>query len=135
NANTTASENTAIGLLALQNNTTGGNNTATGSRTLFSNTTGNNNIALGYGAGSYLTTGDNNIDIGNFGLADESNTIRIGDVQTATYIAGIRGTTVSGSLTVVIDANGQLGTVDGVGDLGNGSAGVGSGALFSNTTG
>jgi hypothetical protein len=48
-------------------------------------------------------------------------------------MAGIRGTTVSGGLTVVIDTNGQLGTVDGVGDFGNGDTGVGSGALANNT--
>src|SRR4030095_4040250 len=107
NANTTASENTAIGLLALQNNTTGGNNTATGSRALFGNTTGNNNIALGYGAGSYLITGDHNIHMGHTGLDGESNTIRIGGdtgfgPQTATFIAGIRGTNVSNGLFVVM---------------------------------
>ena len=50
----------------------------------------------------------NNIDVGNAGLADEASTIRIGDVQTATYIAGINGTPVTGE-PVVVDANGQLG--------------------------
>ena len=45
-------------------------------------------------------------------IAGESNTIRIGKkgTQTATYIAGIRGTTVSGGITVQIDTNGRLGT-------------------------
>jgi len=58
-----------------------------------------------------LTTGDNNINIGWLasGPPDESNTIRIGLDQTATYIAGISGTAVVGD-TVVVDANGQLGT-------------------------
>jgi len=48
-------------------------------------------------------------------VAAESNTIRIGgDIgfgpQTATFIAGIRSvTTLTGTLPVVIDANGQLG--------------------------
>src|SRR5262249_44858050 len=65
--------------------------------------------------GVHLTTGDNNIDIGNEGVADESNTIRIGGdtgfgLQTATFIAGISGTAVVGD-PVVVDANGQLGTV------------------------
>jgi len=60
-----------------------------------------------------LTTGDDNIDIGNEGIADEANTIRIGEVQTATFIAGIRGTTTGNgdAITVVIDSAGQLGTM------------------------
>ena len=60
-----------------------------------------------------LTTGDNNIDIGNLGVAGEANTIRIGTAgtQTAAYIAGIAGVTVTGN-PVVIDGSGHLGTVD-----------------------
>ncbi|MGD0949788.1 MAG: tail fiber domain-containing protein, partial [Candidatus Binatia bacterium] len=42
------------------------------------------------GAGASLTTGNYNIDIGSSGKAGESNTIRIGANQTATYIAGIQ---------------------------------------------
>ena len=43
----------------------------------------------------------------------EANTIRIGTVgtQTSTYIAGISGATVPGGVTVIVDANGNLGTV------------------------
>jgi hypothetical protein len=57
-----------------------------------------------------LTTGSNNIDIGNQGVAAESGTIRIGttSTQTATYIAGIYGTSVTGS-AVVVSSTGQLG--------------------------
>jgi len=88
---TTGGNNTANGVNALFSNTTGGNNTANGLNALSSNTTGGGNIALGFSAGSNLTTGDNNIDIGNPGVADEANTIRIGDpaMHTATFIAGI----------------------------------------------
>ena len=59
-----------------------------------------------------LTTGSGNIDIGNGGIAGEANTIRIGDLanQSVTYIAGISGTVVVGN-AVVVNANGQLGTV------------------------
>jgi len=41
--------------------------------------------------GFNLTTGDFNIDIGNAGVADEANTIRIGTSgdQTKTFVAGI----------------------------------------------
>jgi len=65
---------------------------------------------LGDGAGANLFTGDNNIYIYNLGIDGESNTIRIGTVgtHTATFIAGITGTAVTGA-AVVVDANGQLG--------------------------
>jgi len=60
-----------------------------------------------------LTTGDNNIDIGHLGIAGESDTIRIGILQTRTFIAGIRGVTtrIANTVPVLIDAAGQLGTV------------------------
>jgi hypothetical protein len=78
------------------------------------NTTGNNNIAVGYLAGSNLTTSDNNIDVGNNGVSGESNTIRIGTTgtRTATFIAGITGTTVAGGVGVLIGSNGRLGTIN-----------------------
>jgi len=70
-----------------------------------------------------LATGNNNIDIGNLGVATEANVIRIGTevavtdpfgvihpAHTATHIAGISGAAVVGD-TVVVDGNGQLGTV------------------------
>jgi hypothetical protein len=112
-SNTTGNANTANGVVGLFYNTTGNNNTASGSSALFSNTAGNNNIAVGESAGLNLTTGRNNIDIGSKGQAGESNTIRIGKrgTQTATIIAGIRDTTVTGGVAVMIDANGRLGTV------------------------
>ncbi|MGZ5385667.1 MAG: tail fiber domain-containing protein, partial [Acidimicrobiia bacterium] len=71
------------------------------------------NIAVGSSAGSTLTTGVGNIDIGNPGIAGESSTIRIGSVQTRAFLAGVRGRTtgVADGLTVLIDSNGQLGTV------------------------
>jgi hypothetical protein len=55
-----------------------------------------------------------------YGLSSDTNTIRIGlpfdgtNGQNQTFIAGIRGTTVSGGLPVVIDPNGQLGTATAV---------------------
>jgi hypothetical protein len=104
--------NTATGNSALSVNTNGTGNTADGSNALWMSTTGNYNTALGYYAGSNLTTGSYNIDIGNTGVADESAAIRIGTAgnQTATFIAGISGAPVAG-LTVVVDGNGQLGTI------------------------
>jgi hypothetical protein len=112
--NTTGEDNTANGSAALFFNTTGRSNTANGFQALSSNTTGDGNIALGDHAGVNLTTGDNNIDIGNEGVADESNTIRIGSSldQTRTLIAGIRDvTTATAAIPVVISTEGQLGTM------------------------
>jgi trimeric autotransporter adhesin len=111
--NSVGSYNTATGTGALLGNTTGNSNTAIGNAALAGNTTGQNNIALGFAAGHSLTTGSDNIDIGNNGVADESNTIRIGTVgtQTTTYIAGIRETQlVRGTAVAVgVTPDGQLG--------------------------
>ena len=122
--NTTGNQNTATGLAALQFNTianyntahgyfalvhnTGASNTAIGSKALWHNSTGSSNIGLGVSAGANLTTGSNNIAIGNFGVAAESNTIRIGRVQTRTFIKGISGVAIAGA-QVVVNAGGQLG--------------------------
>ena len=114
-ANTTGDANIAIGVQALIGNSTGGGNTAVGDSALYHNTSGDANIALGFHAGDF-TTGSNNIDIGHLGVEGESNTIRIGGnvfghgPQTAAFIAGISGTAVVGD-AVVVDGNGQLGTV------------------------
>jgi len=68
---------------------------------------------LGFGAGTNLTTGSNNIDIGSAGVAGESNKIRIGTkgIQKATFVAGINGVTVANGVGVIINPQGQLGTV------------------------
>jgi len=104
-------DNTANGTGALFTNGSGSNNTAVGFGALYSNQNGSSNIAVGADAGYHLTTGSNNIDIGNQGVAADSDTIKIGvqGTQTATYIAGIRGATIAGGVTVVVDAAGQLG--------------------------
>jgi hypothetical protein len=108
--NTTGSLNTASGFGALEVNTTGNFNTASGFEALSANTTGSGNIAVGFQAALDLTTGSNNIEIGNRGAAADSDTIRIGTAATqkATFIAGIFGTSVTGS-AVVVNSNGRLG--------------------------
>ena len=75
--------------------------------------TGSNNIAVGFRAGINLTTGNNNIDIAAFGVAGESNTIRIGriGVQKNAYMQGISGATASGGVAVFVAPNGKLGTL------------------------
>jgi hypothetical protein len=128
NKNTTGFGNTATGSLALANNTLGVFNTAVGDLALFGNgsgdgntaiganalgnTTGFSNIGIGLEAGLNHTVGSNNICIGNSGVVGESSTIRIGTVgiQTATFVAGISGTTSSGGVAVFVNGNGQLGT-------------------------
>ena len=64
-------------------------------------------------AGVNLTTGSNNIDIGNAGVvpASPNHPHRHSGTQTDTFIAGIYGATVAGGVGVIVDTNGQLGTV------------------------
>jgi trimeric autotransporter adhesin len=111
--NSIGNNNNAVGYGSLLNNTTGSDNSGQGYFSLAGNTTGNLNIGVGYKAGVNLTSGSNNIDIGNSGVAAESNIIRIGTpgTQSATFIAGIAGTNISGGATVVVSSSGQLGVV------------------------
>jgi hypothetical protein len=128
--NTIGGLNTAVGFFTLFSNTTGGSNTAVGYQALLGSSTGSGNTAVGYDAlvghngnentalgdfaGAGQSTGDNNIDIGAnvFGVAGESNTIRIGNTDiTDTFISGISGTTVASGAAVLVDSNGHLGTV------------------------
>ena len=119
-SNSEGHANTALGSDALYSNSTGRNNVAIGSSALLDNTTGRNNTAIGWYAGR-RTTGNDNILIANKGVAGESQTMRLGVKGTAgvagsgitrTFIAGIQGRTtgLAGS-AVLIDANGQLGTI------------------------
>ena len=112
-SNTTGYSNTAIGSSALLVNTTGSNNTAIGNSALNANTTGSNNIAIGHEAGIRHTTGSNNIYVESRGAVNEFRTIRIGTTSThgRTFIAGVSGVTVAGGVGVIVDNNGQLGTV------------------------
>ena len=111
-SNTTASANTAVGYEALFGTTTGGNNTALGANAL-GNAHGSNNIGIGVFAGSNINTGSYNIDIGNSAPGDESNTIRIGNInrQTAAFLAGVDGATSSSGTAVFVNSSGQLGTL------------------------
>jgi hypothetical protein len=103
--------NTASGMGALEHNVNGSDNTANGYVALV-DATGSKNTALGSQAGFNLTNGSNNIMIGNQGVAADDSVIRIGDIQTKVFVAGISGVTTGGAaIPVVIDSNGQLGTV------------------------
>ena len=69
---------------------------------------------MGENAGENLSGSDsNNIDIGAnvAGVAGENNTIRIGNTDiTTTFIKGISGKQLPVALTVLVAANGHLGT-------------------------
>jgi trimeric autotransporter adhesin len=138
-----ADNNTAVGVAALLLNTTGIQNTATGGFALYNNSAGSGNVAIGYQAGSALTTGNNNIDIGSFGVAGESNTIRIGDpaIHAAMFLAGITAKSPAPpNQAVLVDpATGQLGSADvssfGVVSTDPGNTAVGDQALQNNNGG
>ena len=135
------SQNVAIGTSALvstnptdapNNNlaTDGMSNVAVGHWALSQNTTGKGNVALGNSGGLVATTGNYNIYVGDTTRASSSSasneivlganttglgsgTTLIGNASTTkTYIQGIRGVgSLTGTQTVVIDGNGQLGSV------------------------
>ncbi|MFL6500379.1 MAG: hypothetical protein ACJ8LL_06635 [Candidatus Udaeobacter sp.] len=96
--------NTAVGYYTLWYNDSdalglANNNTAVGSVALFNNIDGSENTAVGTGAGRNVIAGFNNTYVGDFVgtlAADESDTIRIGDVSNGNgagslqcYIGGI----------------------------------------------
>ena len=143
--NTTGNYNTASGVNALFLNTTGSYNTAIGVAALASLTIGNSNIAIGADAASSVSSGNSNhnIHIGSEGAPSDNFTIRIGGsggnasggypAQTSFFVAGVRGITTGNSdaVPVVIDSNGQLGTVNSsrrfkedIQDMGEASSGL-----------
>jgi hypothetical protein len=101
-SNTTGSNNTAYGEEALENSNND-HNTAVGSSALRSNTTGSGNTALGSFAGINVTTADQVICIGING-ENVSNSCFIGSIHGVT-------TAVNDAIPVVIDSDGQLGTM------------------------
>jgi hypothetical protein len=111
-SNTEGQYNTASGIYALYSNTIGTYNTAIGIDALNNNTAGSYNIAIGDGAGYLQSTGNRNIYIGSavYGVAGESNVMRIGNGQTQTYIAGINGIGIGTGSPVYVNSSGQLGT-------------------------
>lgn len=104
----------AAGSGALASDTTGARNLRVGYQSLSNDTTGDLNVAVGYTAGQNVTTGSNNVDIANTGVAGDARTIRIGTdgSQTRAFLGGVYGVTPAGvTQTVVMNSNGQLGTV------------------------
>jgi hypothetical protein len=110
NDNTSGSGNTAFGYAALRSTSTGSNNIGFGYQSLYQDATGSNNIAMGYQAGYNLYNGSNNIEIGSAGGPGDNNVIRIGSTQVNAYIAGIKGSQVTGA-AVYVSSSGQLGVL------------------------
>ncbi|MCC7243386.1 MAG: tail fiber domain-containing protein [Acidobacteria bacterium] len=118
-SNTPGWLNTAVGRAALlyldgPDVNSSSRNTAIGNNTLESLTAGQYNTALGAFAGAALEMGDDNIYLGNNGIANESQTIRIGSAShTRAFMAAVRGVTTArnDAVAVVVDTLGQLGTV------------------------
>jgi hypothetical protein len=126
---TTATDgaNTALGSIALNALTSGQENVAVGRRAHEFATSGSNNTIVGWRAGDGLTTGDGNTFLGSQAGANEGPTVSDviclgspGDTnggQTTPnrcYIGNIVGVTTGGpapSVPVIIDQDGQLGTV------------------------
>jgi hypothetical protein len=116
---TTGCCNVAVGIDALRSNNQN-SSVAVGLRALRDLNNGQENIALGPETGMRKVSGSVNIYIGRQ-VADsaantESFTIRVGDVggYSRFFAGGIRGvnTGQSDAVAVVIDSNGQLGTVN-----------------------
>ena len=116
--NVAGEDNNAVGAEALEfNGGTASNNTAVGAVALFNNVDGSENTAVGKGAGQNVITGFNNTYVGDFVgtlAADESDTIRIGDVSNGNgagseecYIGGIWNNfqPVNGSNVVQVTLN------------------------------
>jgi hypothetical protein len=113
---TSGGGNTAVGDGALYNLPTGGFNTAIGQGALAAMTTGSANTAIGQGAGGNVTTGGGNLYLANEGVDGENSTIRIGSGllgHSRLFLAATRGvqTGINNAAFVMIDSNGQLGTV------------------------
>lgn len=128
---TEGDSNTAIGHLAGLNVTTGTQNTILGNASGAIFTTGSFNVIIGSspttgvnpsvnGAGyNYTGAESSNVLLQNQGVTGESNVIRIGQQgtgatqQNSCFIAGIRGSTTgqNNAIAVLVDSNGQLGTV------------------------
>lgn len=95
-------------------------NTAVGAAAGLRLTNGARNVLVGASAGEHLVNGTANVYVGFVGSAavpgldTESQTIRIGDTaQTRAFVGGVSGVTtgLNDAVPVVVDSNGQLGTV------------------------
>jgi hypothetical protein len=123
-ANTTASNNTAVGSGALGANTTGDRNTAVGASALDATTTGLRNTANGYNALTENTTGNSNTALGAFTLSAATTA----DGNTAVGDGALNATT-TGADNTAVGQNCMLNNT-----TGGFNTAIGKLALSSNTT-
>jgi Chaperone of endosialidase len=111
----TAGGNVAIGYHTLLGATDSSSNVAIGTGAFQNLVSGNYNIAIGLGAGGSTNSGFSNIYLGNPGINGENRTVRLGSGtdHTRMFLAAVRGTTTgqNNGVAVIIDGNGQLGTI------------------------
>ena len=112
-------QSVGIGAISLNSLITGNRNTGVGYSSLTSVTTGSDNIGIGHSAGAALTGSDSrNICIYHTGVSGDTGVIRIGSIfaQDRTFISGINGATVAGTVTpntvLNVDDQGQIGQVE-----------------------
>lgn len=107
--------NTAVGYGSLYVVSQGDSNTALGNIALSSLGTGGYNTAIGDSAGINLTAGSRNLYVGNEGITTENSTIRVGSGlwHTRLFLGASRGITtgLNNAIPLVIDSNGQVGTL------------------------
>ena len=135
-SNTTGNSNTAVGLSAIYSNATGSSNTSIGARALGFSVSGSSNIAVGSQAALNLSgANSNNIDLGSQGASSDNGVTRLGDpaAQSSFFAAAVRTATTgqNNAIPVMIDSNGQLGTVSSsarfkqdIRDMGDASSGL-----------
>jgi trimeric autotransporter adhesin len=127
--NTTGTQNTAIGTVALTANTTGANNIGVGTRALFGNTTGSNNLALAIDALRCNTTGALNTAVGLSALCANVE----GDQSTAVGYEALKNQNPVGNAdmnNVAVGFQAALCTT-----TGTSNTAVGAQALCANSTG
>ena len=132
-------DNTLVGTYAGRDLTTGASHVVVGSGALISLNGGVYNTVIGTHAAAQKPSGSQNIYIGPFVGDDPANTedftIRIGNpaMVNRAFIGGVRSITTgaANAVTVLIDGNGQLGTVNSsrrykedIQDMGDASSGL-----------
>ena len=119
-SNTSGFGNTAVGDSALDDCTEGNENVAVGDLALNSCTDGDANVAVGFLAGGSITTGSRNVLLGGgagVNVKTASNVIAIGaeivgiNESNTCFIGNIFGQGTPAGVSVLIGANGRLGTV------------------------
>jgi hypothetical protein len=109
--------NTGLGTFSLENNTSGTGNTAVGNASLNINTTGSNNTAVGYNANVSGINLSNATAIGAAAIAEESNSIRLGNTNILKVKTSGKLTTGAITFPNTDGTTGQVLVTDGSGNV------------------